>query len=111
MTKLTADQYQKWTRETYVGPSGESEELNYLILGLLGECGELANKAKKLLYRDNPTPQLLKDTINELGDCQWYLARIADVLGISLSSVMFENKCKLEGRAKRGTLHGSGDRR
>jgi len=50
----------------------------YPGLGLVGECGEVAEKTKKL-YRDdnNKLTEERKEAIKkELGDCCWYLANI-----------------------------------
>jgi len=41
----------------------------------------------------------------------WYLARLADSVGLKLSDVMNYNLAKLESRKERGTLQGSGDNR
>jgi NTP pyrophosphatase (non-canonical NTP hydrolase) len=87
--------------------------LNYVVLGLVGEAGELANKLKKVIRDD--TGQLdavIKQTLlDELGDVLWYCAMIADELNTPLSEVMRNNVRKLRSRQERNALEGSGDGR
>lgn len=87
--------------------------LAYVTMGLAGEVGEFSNKVKKL-YRDGdgvPTEIQRKDLAAECGDCVWYLADIATVLDMSFGDVATDNLSKLESRAQRGVIHGSGDNR
>lgn len=106
----TLDQYQDATLGYAVYPragTGEINAITYAVLGLVGEAGELANKLKKV-YRDGNDPATLND---ELGDVLWYVARVADELALNLSEVALGNLEKLESRAERGTIRGSGDER
>jgi len=106
---MKLNEYQIQANETAIYPEG----LNYPILGLAGEAGELCNKYKKIL-RDkegeadvNDTDQLAK----ELGDVLWYVAQIATELGTDLETVARVNIMKLGDRKERGVLGGSGDDR
>ena len=47
----------------------------------------------------------------ELGDVMWYVANMTKVIGYQLSDIAQMNIDKIEGRVKRGTLHGAGDNR
>jgi NTP pyrophosphatase (non-canonical NTP hydrolase) len=107
--------YQVATRKTAVYPEAEEGTIgaiSYVALGL-GEAGEVQGKVKKAL-RDHGglvTPTL-KDAIQaELGDVLWYVARLADELGLSLEDVVSLNLEKLNSRRERGVLQGSGDYR
>lgn len=105
--------YQVATRETAVYPhsdTGDPEALSYCALGLVGEAGEVANKVKKIL-RDGDTAELRTAIRGELGDVLWYAARLADELGVSLTTVAADNLDKLRDRKARGVLGGSGDNR
>ena len=87
--------------------------LDYPVLGLCGEAGEVANKTKKI-SRDmgGVASQQVKDAISdELGDVLWYLAAVASEIGKDLNMIAWANIQKLEGRAERGTIQGSGDNR
>jgi NTP pyrophosphatase (non-canonical NTP hydrolase) len=85
----------------------------YPVLGLVGEAGEMANQAKKILRDDGGilTSARAEKLTDELSDVTWYVAETSRGLGRKLSEVMLHVVGKLHGRASRGTLRGSGDRR
>jgi NTP pyrophosphatase (non-canonical NTP hydrolase) len=91
----------------------KTSQLIYPTLGLAGEAGELANKVKKILRDDNGkiTNERAKQIFDELGDCLWYAAAIADDLGIPLSSVAESNLHKLKKRDEEDKIQGEGDNR
>lgn len=87
--------------------------LVYPILGLVGEAGEIANKAKKIA-RDkggNMDTVAQDDAHAELGDVLWYVSAMATELDTELSDVGSSNLDKLSSRKERGVLGGSGDNR
>lgn len=109
----TLNGYQHWTSTTAVYPeadTGSERALTYVSLGLASEAGEAAGKAKKMM-RDGDTGELRAALLDELGDALWYLARTAHELGYPLSVIAERNLAKLEDRAERGALQGSGDQR
>lgn len=85
----------------------------YPALGIAGEAGEVAEKVKKLLRdRDGVVgAEFLSLVTKEMGDVLWYLANLANDLGISLDMIAVQNIEKLQDRKERGTIHGSGDSR
>lgn len=106
------DEYQKFTATTDIYPD-DYFNIGYKALGLTGEAGEVADKIKKI-YRDkdgnlNVTDEL--EIAKELGDCLWYISRIADAIGFELSGIAKLNVDKLSKRKSEGKLHGSGDNR
>ena len=110
------NEYQIATRETDLG-TGERHNIKptwlYYVLGVGGETGELLEKIKKH-FRDDygvMTDEKKKEIIKEMGDIQWYLARLADAFGIKFNDVAEENLKKLLSRKKRNKLHGNGDDR
>ena len=78
-----------------------------------GEAGEVAEKVAKV-FRDElghftvESKQAIK---KELGDVLWYVSALANELGFKLSDVAACNLEKLNSRAERGVLKGSGDDR
>jgi len=108
------NEYQLDTRLTAIYP--KSQALPYLTLGIASEAGEVAGKYKKVI-RDHSgdinsmSIEWKKDLLSELGDVLWYVARIADEMGVSLSEVAEKNIEKLTDRKSRNALQGSGDNR
>jgi len=103
---MTLDEYQSQAWITAIYPKEAS--IIYPAMGLANEAGEVLGKVKKKI-RDGAFDR--EATINELGDVLWYVAVLADDLGVSLSDVAKINLDKLNSRKERGTLQGSGDNR
>jgi NTP pyrophosphatase (non-canonical NTP hydrolase) len=85
----------------------------YPALGVNGEAGEIAEKVKKA-YRDdggNITPSVRAGLLAEIGDVLWYLAALSRDLGTTLDDAAAGNLEKLQSRANRGVIKGSGDNR
>ena len=108
---MNLDNYQSKAMETAIYP--EKIGLQYTILGLAGEAGEVANLYKKVLrdYNGNISAETMNKLLDELGDCLWYLAMISAELQTNLSTVAQRNISKLATRKLNNTLHGSGDER
>lgn len=106
--RIGLNEYQDKARGTavYDVPS----PVDYAILGLVGEAGEVADKRKKQL-RDGANGPDNAALIAELGDVLWYVAAVASELGYTLEDVAQANLDKLASRAARGTIHGAGDER
>lgn len=104
---LDLDFYQQVACSTAIYPRDRAVE--YPMVGLAGEAGEMLNKLKKT-WRDN-TELDHADTIKELGDCLWYIAVIADDIDVNLSDLAHINVMKLLDRQERGVIGGSGDNR
>jgi NTP pyrophosphatase (non-canonical NTP hydrolase) len=85
----------------------------YPTLGLVGEAGEVADLVKKSIRDDSGTYTKVRHELimKELGDTLWYLAAVARDMGWSLDAVASLNIEKLQDRANRGVLGGSGDTR
>ena len=108
-SNISASDYQKQAKETAIFPPATA--LEYLTLGLVGEAGEIANKAKKIIRDKLPPENWKHDLPSEIGDVLWYCAMLATELNVSLGKLMENNLDKLYNRKKRGTLQGSGDSR
>ena len=108
------DQYQldahSFSQNTMPPKTGLVPRLQYPMTGLVGEVGEL-NEIYKRIMRDDDgdvTPEHIAAMAYEIGDALWYLAEIATILGIDLSSIAGKNANKLAGRRDRNTINGSG---
>jgi NTP pyrophosphatase (non-canonical NTP hydrolase) len=105
------DDYQDKIKQFVIYP--RESAYSYLALGLSSEAGEVAGVIKKIIrdsdgsFSDESRLSLLK----ELGDVVWYIASLASEIGVDMSEILAENYHKLELRAQRGVLGGSGDNR
>ena len=88
-------------------------ELMYCSLGLAGECGEILEKVKKCIRdKGGKVSEEDREAIEaEAGDCFWYLSVLTDILGIKGNDIAKSNLRKLQSRAQRGKISGSGDKR
>ena len=106
------NQYQEEARKTAIYPNKDNNFV-YPTLGLSGEAGEVAEKIKKVI-RDNGgvvSEEKKAELAKELGDVLWYVANLAEELGLKLEDVAQANIEKLKSRQERGKLHGAGDNR
>ncbi len=105
-------EYQDLSKKTAVYKD-DNDKFYYLLLGLCGESGEVAEKGKKII-RDmgkNLTEEKKKELEKELGDVLWYISQLATELGLNLDDLAKNNLDKLFSRNSRGALHGDGDNR
>ncbi|MEU4242767.1 nucleoside triphosphate pyrophosphohydrolase family protein [Actinoplanes sp. NPDC026619] len=109
---MDLDEYQRGALRT-AAPRDKQNELLHLVLGLVGESGEVAEKFKKWVRDlDSDESRIDRDGVaKELGDVLWYLAVLADYLDLSLDDIATANLAKLASRQGRGVLGGSGDNR
>jgi len=112
------NEYQRKAMDTDLEGKKEGDDIFYLgfmtkVLGLAGEAGEVTEDVKKIL-RDKggkTTDKDREELVLELGDVMWYIAVVADYLGVTMEEVAEKNIEKLVSRKNRGTLSGSGDDR
>ena len=106
---MNFNEYQKLARSTAVYP--EEHKVVYPALGLCGEAGEVADKIKKTIRGDSSLVNVTGSIADELGDVLWYLAILADDLGIPLEDIAHWNVDKLQRRMKNNKIRGDGDNR
>lgn len=109
---MECDDYQRAALRTARDKDAPNEFM-HLVLGLVGEAGEIAEKVKKLVRDKDGDLALLDrdDMAAELGDVLWYAAVLANFLDLSLDDVAQRNVDKLADRQRRGVLGGAGDDR
>lgn len=110
---MTFSDYQKQALTTYiVNPKNTSkEELARIVLGVVGESGEIAEKIKKFLRQDNDLTDLKDLLVKEIGDVVWYLAVLSHILGVDFETVAQVNIEKLAKRNQEKKIFGDGDER
>src|SRR3954468_13920020 len=113
MMAMTFDEYQKKAIVTNLRKDDKFKELMQQVLGLADESGEVLAKFKKWIRDDDADFDKLdlENLKKELGDILWYIAVVADDIGLSLDDIATYNIEKLASRHARGTLTGSGDDR
>lgn len=104
--------YQKLALRT-ANPKDAKNEFYHLVLGLVGEAGEIAEKVKKNIRNDNSDMSKLdvNDIKLELGDVLWHIATLAAYFDIPLEEVAQANIDKLADRKKRNVIKSTGDYR
>jgi NTP pyrophosphatase (non-canonical NTP hydrolase) len=87
---VTLDEYQQKALAT---AADGGSELIQRVLGLAGESGEIADKVKRWLRDEKGDLARLDRKIlaHELGDALWYVATLADCLGLRLEDVAQNN--------------------
>ena len=110
------NEYQRLAATTDVGTAAQ-DCLNpgflYYVMGISGEAGEISEKFKKLFRDKNGIvdEEFKKVIIKEMGDVQWYQARLADWFGIEFEEIFTANVEKLHRRKELNLIHGDGDDR
>jgi NTP pyrophosphatase (non-canonical NTP hydrolase) len=110
---MTFDEYQKQALTTAVNSYEPLMAKTIWAMGVAGEAGEVVEKWKKIIaYKDGQVSQEDLDNLaKELGDVVWYIAVMADSLGLSFEDVMQRNVEKLKSRQARNVIRGKGDNR
>jgi NTP pyrophosphatase (non-canonical NTP hydrolase) len=100
-------QYSEWVEGKIVMEGHDRFVEN--LLGLCGEAGEVAEKAKKKFRDQN---RVTVEAIQlELGDVLFYVTAVANMYGSNLEEIARMNLKKLNDRAERGVIRGEGDNR
>lgn len=91
--------YQREANRTDQRPGRDDEAaLLFPVIGLGSEIGSLVRHVKKRL-RDQDAYELFSDEMtDELGDVLWYVANLAEKLGVSLDAIAERNLRKTRGR-------------
>ncbi len=110
---MTFDEYQKRAMTTAITNKDPLMDKTIWAMGIAGEAGEVLEKWKKIVaYKDGHVSEEDREGLKkELGDVVWYVAVMADRLGLSFDEVMQLNLDKLASRARRGTIASEGDDR
>ena len=98
--------YSYWAESMIV--SLPENRLNENMHGICSEVGELHGKMQRSL-RDGTLD--IEGILYECGDIVFYATVIANYCDSNLNAIMEMNMAKLNDRAKRGVIKGSGDKR
>ena len=92
---LTLNGYQRMARRT-AGTKQKYDKMEEALFGLAGEVGELCDHYKKHKHQGHDLDY--NHMAEEAGDVLWYLAEIADALGLTLEDIARRNIDKLRKR-------------
>ena len=90
----------------------ESANLLYVLMGLVGEVGEVYSLLAKGIRDGVEDEEAFKDKVKkELGDVLWFVAAICEDMDYTMDECAEAVVKKLKDRKERGVLGGSGDER
>jgi len=93
------DEIELFAEETDAGFAGQNPL--YYVLGVGGEAGEIIELFKKNL-RTKPVDNFEEKLADEIGDLLWYLARLANINGMTLEECWRITHKKLVRRHEEG---------
>jgi len=93
---MTIDEYAQWAAAAGK-PTGDTHEqrLAYLVLGLIGEAGELADTARRMMRGDTLDEISL---VYELGDILYHWACLCAELGQTPSTLLAKSQANIAAR-------------
>ena len=102
---MTANEYQKAAMRT---ASGRCYDIANAAMGISGEAGEVTDLVKKAMFQGHDLSR--EKVVEELGDLMWYVALMAELIGVTLEDVMVANVEKLwrrypDGFSERASVH------
>lgn len=80
----------------------QNQNICHMALGITGEAGELADGIKKAWAYEKPLD--MQNMIEELGDLEFYMAGLRQMLNITRRQVLNYNVVKLQARYSGGTF-------
>ena len=75
-------------------------DLLHMAVGVAGEAGELLDAVKKATIYNKPLDH--ENMIEELGDLEFYMSRVRQLIGVSRDDVLEHNYAKLSKRYAKG---------
>ena len=94
------ENYQEFVESTKAGNLSFKEQMVLAGLGLTGEAGEVADLIKKKFFHKHEIDR--SEFVKEIGDVLWYLAFLANSMGIDLDECIDVNINKLNERYPNG---------
>jgi len=92
--------YQEHSKRTLNKDLKEKEQLANMIIGIMGESGEVADIIKKSLYQGHELDR--ENIAEEIGDIMFYIVNLCNVLDLDLETLIANNYYKLLERYPNG---------
>ena len=93
-------EYQKRSKRTLNNDLTEEQLISNMVMGILGESGEVVDILKKWMYQGHVLK--LNDIEEELGDVMFYIVNLCNLLGLELQDAINNNYNKLLRRYPEG---------
>lgn len=93
-------EYQEQSKRTLNQSLDKKDQLTNMIIGVMGESGEVADIIKKSLYQGH---DLDREKISEeIGDVMFYIVNLCNILELDLETIISNNYFKLLNRYPNG---------
>jgi NTP pyrophosphatase (non-canonical NTP hydrolase) len=89
-------EYAAFVQRLMVNKNTGTDGLMHAAIGIAGEAGELADAIKKVWVYNQPIN--FKNIVEELGDLEWYMQALRNMLGIERQDTIDANVAKLNKR-------------
>lgn len=93
-------EYQEESKRTLNKDLEKDQQLANMVIGIMGESGEVADLIKKHLYQGHPLDR--EKVTEEIGDVMFYLVNLCNILEIDLKTAISRNYYKLLKRYPNG---------
>lgn len=97
--QIDFDKYQEYARRTQNHNLTDEQRLLHALHGISAEAGEIHGIYQKQ-YQGHPVDQ--GKVLDEASDLLWFLAELADCIGVSLANIARYNVAKLIARYPEG---------
>jgi len=111
MIDITLDEYQDFVETTWITDADPIKEELRIVAGLAEEMGEVFGKIKKYHRGDMNAMEFREIILDELGDVEYYLAKLYNLYDLRRIDSLKNNHEKLLDRKARNVIRGSGDKR
>lgn len=93
-------EYQEQSKRTLNRGLTKDQQLANMVIGIMGESGEVADLIKKSLYQGHNLDR--EKVSEEIGDVMFYVANLCNILGLDLETAITNNYYKLLKRYPNG---------
>lgn len=93
--------YEQFVTNLVKALGSDEQDMIHMMMGITGEAGELMDAIKKHTIYGKPLD--LENVIEELGDLEFYMAGLRQILSIKRDHVLESNFLKLKQRYKSGS--------
>ena len=97
---MSLNDYQVKSKRTLNQELTKEQTVSNMIMGILGETGEVADIIKKHYYQGHDMD--MEHIEEEIGDVMFYIVNLCNVLDLDLEALLYQNHTKLMKRYPNG---------